>query len=375
MTTASSAKQNRSLRHVPPPVTASVVPPRRGSTRGWMAHRAAVDRLVDSYRAIPPGAGVGWPSAPPTCSAARATAGPGLDVSGLTGVISVDPQARAPPTSRACAPTRTWSPPPFRTGDAAVVPQLKTITLGGAVTGLGIESTSFRNGLPHESVLEMDVLTGGGEVVTATPEASTPTSSGLPQLLRHAGLRPPAPDQLEPVAALRARCGTCASTRPRRARGRDRPDRRRRASDDGDRSTSSTAGVLPDRGLPQPRPLDRRAPAGQRLHRPADLLPLDPARASGLPHGRTTTSGAGTPTGSGARGLRRAAPAGRRLWPRRLRAQRRLLDVVGLENRYRHGRPGGRLRGRPARERVVQDVEIPVERTADSCAGSSMRCR
>src|SRR5689334_22501918 len=51
-----------------------------------------------------------------------------------------------------------------------VVPQLKTITLGGAVTGLGIESTSFRNGLPHESVLEMDILTGAGEIVTARPE-------------------------------------------------------------------------------------------------------------------------------------------------------------------------------------------------------------
>ncbi len=50
-----------------------------------------------------------------------------------------------------------------------VVPQLRTITLGGAVTGLGIESTSFRNGLPHESVLEMDVLTGAGEVVTTSP--------------------------------------------------------------------------------------------------------------------------------------------------------------------------------------------------------------
>src|SRR5689334_12793002 len=50
-----------------------------------------------------------------------------------------------------------------------VVPQLRTITLGGAVTGLGIESTSFRNGLPHESVLEMDVFTGGGEVVTCDP--------------------------------------------------------------------------------------------------------------------------------------------------------------------------------------------------------------
>ena len=53
-----------------------------------------------------------------------------------------------------------------------VVPQLRTITLGGAVTGLGIESTSFRNGLPHESVLEMDVFTGAGEVVTCRrPEA------------------------------------------------------------------------------------------------------------------------------------------------------------------------------------------------------------
>ncbi|MGI3783594.1 MAG: FAD-binding protein, partial [Janthinobacterium lividum] len=51
-----------------------------------------------------------------------------------------------------------------------VVPELKTITLGGAVTGLGIESSSFRNGCPHESVLEIDVLTGAGEVVTATAD-------------------------------------------------------------------------------------------------------------------------------------------------------------------------------------------------------------
>src|SRR4029453_7242714 len=33
-----------------------------------------------------------------------------------------------------------------------------------------IESTSFRSGLPHESVLEMDVLTGSGDVVTAAPK-------------------------------------------------------------------------------------------------------------------------------------------------------------------------------------------------------------
>jgi FAD/FMN-containing dehydrogenase len=51
-----------------------------------------------------------------------------------------------------------------------VVPQLKTITLGGAVTGLGIESTSFRSGMPHESVLELEIMTGDGGIVVATPD-------------------------------------------------------------------------------------------------------------------------------------------------------------------------------------------------------------
>jgi FAD/FMN-containing dehydrogenase len=47
----------------------------------------------------------------------------------------------------------------------AVVPQLKTITVGGAVSGLGIESSSFRYGLVHETVEEMEVLTGNGCVI------------------------------------------------------------------------------------------------------------------------------------------------------------------------------------------------------------------
>jgi len=41
----------------------------------------------------------------------------------------------------------------------AVVPQLKTITLGGAVAGVGIESSSHRHGLVHEAVEELEVLT------------------------------------------------------------------------------------------------------------------------------------------------------------------------------------------------------------------------
>jgi FAD/FMN-containing dehydrogenase len=50
----------------------------------------------------------------------------------------------------------------------AVVPQLKTITLGGAVAGVGIESSSHRQGLVHDTMLELDVLLGDGRIVQCT---------------------------------------------------------------------------------------------------------------------------------------------------------------------------------------------------------------
>ena len=52
----------------------------------------------------------------------------------------------------------------------AVVPELKSITIGGAVAGVGIEATSFRQGLVHENLLELEVLVGDGRVVLCTPE-------------------------------------------------------------------------------------------------------------------------------------------------------------------------------------------------------------
>jgi FAD/FMN-containing dehydrogenase len=52
----------------------------------------------------------------------------------------------------------------------AVVPQLKTITAGGAAAGVGIEATSHRFGLVHNTMLELDVLLPSGEVVQCTPE-------------------------------------------------------------------------------------------------------------------------------------------------------------------------------------------------------------
>ena len=52
----------------------------------------------------------------------------------------------------------------------AVVPQLKSITIGGAVTGIGIESSSFKYGLVHETVAEFDILLADGSTLTCTPD-------------------------------------------------------------------------------------------------------------------------------------------------------------------------------------------------------------
>ena len=50
-----------------------------------------------------------------------------------------------------------------------VVPQLKSITIGGAVTGIGIESSSFKYGLVHETLQEIDILLGDGTTLICTP--------------------------------------------------------------------------------------------------------------------------------------------------------------------------------------------------------------
>lgn len=51
-----------------------------------------------------------------------------------------------------------------------VVPELKSITIGGAVSGVGIESSSFKYGLVHETVQEMEILVGDGRVLLCRPD-------------------------------------------------------------------------------------------------------------------------------------------------------------------------------------------------------------
>ena len=51
----------------------------------------------------------------------------------------------------------------------AVVPELKTITVGGALAGVGIESSSFRYGLVHETIPQFEVLLPDGTMVSCQP--------------------------------------------------------------------------------------------------------------------------------------------------------------------------------------------------------------
>ncbi|MGB2840309.1 MAG: FAD-binding oxidoreductase, partial [Actinomycetes bacterium] len=133
------------------------------------AYQASVERLRTQYQALPVEAPVRLAKRTSNLFRMRdpnSTAG--LDVSAFSGVLEVDPVAR---TADVLGMTtyENLVDATLRFGlMPMVVPELKTITLGGAVTGLGIESTSFRNGCPHESVLDFDVLTGDGRVITVT---------------------------------------------------------------------------------------------------------------------------------------------------------------------------------------------------------------
>ena len=93
-----------------------------------------------------------------------------LDVRAFNHVLEVDP-ARGWVDVEGMTPYEALADATLAHGVMpCVVPQLKSITIGGAVAGVGIEASSFRYGLVHETVLELEVLTGAGEVVVARPD-------------------------------------------------------------------------------------------------------------------------------------------------------------------------------------------------------------
>ena len=329
---------------------------------------------MESYRSIPATASVRL--AKPTSNLFRARTkrdAPGLDTSGLTNVISVDPEARTADVAGMCsyedlvAATLPYSLSPL------VVPQLKTITLGGAVTGLGIESASFRNGLPHESVLEMDILTGAGELLTASPEQHADLFRAFPNSYGTLGYSTRLRIELEPVAPFVALRHI--------------------------RFHSLTEMIAT---------MERIIDTGGRNGGPVDYLDgvVFSAHESYLCVGtRTTTPGPVSDytrqriyyrsiqhDGGGpgvecvkedrltihdylwrwdtdwfwcSRAFGAQNPRLRRWWPRRYRRSSVYSKLVAADQRFRIADRIEKRNGRLPRERVVQDVEIPVERTCE----------
>jgi FAD/FMN-containing dehydrogenase len=336
------------------------------------AHAAGVERLLASYRSIPATATVRL--AKPTSNLFRARAkrdGPGLDTSGLTNVISVDPDARTADVAGMCtyqdlvAGTLPYGLSPL------VVPQLKTITLGGAVTGLGIESASFRNGLPHESVLEMDIFTGTGELLTVSPQQHPDLYRAFPNSYGTLGYSTRIRIELEPIKPFVALRHV--------------------------RFNSLTDLVAA---------MDRIVDTGGFDGAPVDYLDgvvFGPDESYLCVAVRTSTPGPVSDyTGQNIyyRSIQHGAgikedrltmhdyfwrwdtdwfwcsssfgvqnPRVRRWWPRRYRRSSVYWKLVALDHRFgiadRIEKHSVRSPGRPLRERVVQDIEVPIERTSE----------
>ena len=341
--------------------------PEAARAAGWRPHydRLVTD-LVASFAAIAPGERVRLAKRTSNLFRPRsASSTPGLDVTAFDGVLAVDPDTR---TAEVLGMT-TYE----HLVDATLahglmplcVPQLRTITLGGAVTGLGIESASFRSGTPHESVLEMDILTGDGEVLTVTGASDDPHRDlffGFPNSYGSLGYALRLRIELEPVqpyVRLRhvpfasAEAMTAAITRisAERVFEGDRVDFL-----DGT-VFSPTEQYLTIGTMTAERSQEPSDYTGMHIYyrsiqqRETDLLTI---------HDYLWRWDTDWFWCSRAFGAQR--PLVRRFWPKsRLRSDV-YWKLVAFDRRHDVSGKLHRLQGKPQREPVVQDIEVPADR-------------
>ncbi|GAB18547.1 putative oxidoreductase [Gordonia effusa NBRC 100432] len=341
---------------------------------GSQAFRQGVDTLLSSYRAIPSDGTVRLAKKTSNLFRKRAkNPFPGLDVSGLDRVISVDPDARTADVAGMCtyenlvAATLPYGLAPL------VVPQLKTITLGGAVTGLGIESTSFRNGLPHESVREIEILTGDGELITATPDGDhSDLYYGFPNSYGTLGYSVRLRIELEPVKSF---------VELRHVRFTDLQTLQSMMNqivDDGSYDGEAVEyldGVVfsvDEAYLTLGRQTDEPGPVSdytgmEIFYRSIQHEPSGPGRAPKRDRltihdylWRWDTDWFWCSRAFGAQN-----PTIRRFWPKKLLRSSFYWKLIGLDQRYDIGDRLNARKGQPPGERVVQDIEVPIERLTE----------
>ena len=249
-----------------------------------------------------------------------------------------------------------------------VVPQLKTITLGGAVTGLGIESTSFRNGLPHESVLEMDILTGTGEVVTASTRAACRSVPRLPEFLWHTGLFGSAEDRAGARQAVRRAEAPAVPLAGRPGRD-DGPHHRDRRPSTARPSTTSTAWCSAPTRATCASACRPRTPGPVSDYTGQQIYYRSIQHPDGEKHDRLTIHDYlwrwDTDWFWCSRAFGAQNPRIRRFWPRRYRRSSFYWKLIGYDQRFNIADRIEKRNGRPPLERVVQDIEVPIERCAE----------
>jgi FAD/FMN-containing dehydrogenase len=335
--------------------------------RSPVEYPARVAALQAELAALPAGAPVRLRKRTSNLFRPRAASGAGgrLDAGWFDGVLAIDPDRRTADVlglttyEHLVAATLPHGLMPL------VVPQLKTITLGGAVAGVGIESTSFRSGCPHESVLELDVLTGDGRLVTAAPGGEHDALyRGFPNSYGTLGYALRLRIELEPVRPyvhLRhlpfgTAAQAAAAVEEICATGEHAGERvdfldgtwfspaecylTVAAFTDTAPSTSDYTGQLI-----YYRSIQHRREDWLTTH--DYLWRWDPdwfwcSRAFGAQH-----------------------PVGRRLWPRRWRRSNVYWKLIELERRFGVHRRLTHRRGDAEQEPVVQDIEVPVGRLAE----------
>lgn len=282
-----------------------------------------------------------------------------LDLSAFSGVFAVDSQARTATVGGLTtyedlvAATLPHGLVPL------CVPQLRTITLGGAVTGLGIEAASFRNGCPHESVLAMDVLTGTGEVVRATPgNEHSDLFFGFPNSYGSLGYALRLEIELEPVRSTvqlrHVRFHSAADIADSIARITDERSFDGRPVDYLDATVFApdelylSLGAYSDEGEPSDY-------TGQKIYyqsiraRSTDTL----ATHDYLWRWDTDWFWCSAAFGLGHPGVRR-------IWPDRYKRSDVYWKIIAADRRWQMSSRINRMRGRRPKENVVQDVEVPV---------------
>jgi FAD/FMN-containing dehydrogenase len=333
---------------------------------GYVRHAHAVDMLRSAYADVPAGSTVRLAKQTSNLFRFRAPgSGHALDVSRFDRVLTVDPHARTADVQGMVTYERLVDATLAHGLMPLVVPQLKTITLGGAVAGLGIESSSFRNGLPHESVREMEILTGDGRVIVARPDndhadlfRSFPNSYGTlgyalrltidlepvrPYVrLRH--LRFDTADGCLAAMAVACAAGEHAGEPVDFVDGTVFAPGEQYLTlgtfvDEAPAASDYTGMAIYYRSI-QEREVDHLTVRDYLWRWDTDWFWC--SRAFGVQR-----------------------PAVRRLWPRRYRRSDVYRRLVALDRRYKITASVARLRGRPSDEAVVQDVEVPIARVPE----------